>query len=287
MIAAARSFCSWSTSSPDASVRTARSRARSALSAVSMWSINPLVPTTIVASVGTIMMRPSFDQIGRSRSRPAGRRRRDMKEFAVFGRLLTSPPSGSAPNLARTGHRRSSDPGRVGPPAFHHGRTSRRKARLSVIVGVMGCSACLSAPRWLQVTHSEYPSARVVLLEARPLGASRTSRIDRSTGACLDDFYKDGVTIPPPPGWLGATTGSRRSRGMPGGGRGIARLARDGRAEVPVYAIGADRRVATRTLDLDGCHFSMAEGIFAADIAELAGIGAAWRAPTPCAGRAA
>jgi uridine kinase len=46
----------------------------------------------------------------------------------------------------------------------------------------------------------------------------------------------------------------------------IARLAGDGRAEVPVYAIGADRRVATRTLDLNGSPLFMAEGIFAADI---------------------
>ncbi|MFR9778205.1 hypothetical protein ACL02O_19400 [Micromonospora sp. MS34] len=46
----------------------------------------------------------------------------------------------------------------------------------------------------------------------------------------------------------------------------IARLARDGKAEVPVYAIGEDRRVATRPFDVTGSPFFIAEGIFAAEI---------------------
>ncbi|MCW3840123.1 ATP-binding protein [Micromonospora yasonensis] len=46
----------------------------------------------------------------------------------------------------------------------------------------------------------------------------------------------------------------------------IARLARDGKAEVPVYAIGADRRVATRPFEVTGSSFFVAEGIFAAEI---------------------
>src|SRR5258705_13771864 len=47
--------------------------------------------------MGTIMIRPSFDQIGRSRSRPIGKRRRDETGSRVVGRLLTSPPSEPAP----------------------------------------------------------------------------------------------------------------------------------------------------------------------------------------------
>ncbi|WP_233219625.1 hypothetical protein [Micromonospora sp. RP3T] len=46
----------------------------------------------------------------------------------------------------------------------------------------------------------------------------------------------------------------------------IARLAREGKAEVPVYAIGADQRVATRPFHVDGSPFFVAEGIFAAEI---------------------
>ncbi|MFI6779689.1 uridine kinase [Micromonospora sp. NPDC050276] len=48
----------------------------------------------------------------------------------------------------------------------------------------------------------------------------------------------------------------------------IARLAREGRADVPVYAIGADRRVATRSFDVAGSPLFVAEGIFAAEIVE-------------------
>ncbi|WP_446218264.1 ATP-binding protein [Micromonospora sp. IBHARD004] len=48
----------------------------------------------------------------------------------------------------------------------------------------------------------------------------------------------------------------------------ITRLARSGKAEVPVYAIGADRRVATRPFDVAGSPLFVAEGIFAAEIVE-------------------
>ncbi|MGC4804475.1 ATP-binding protein [Micromonospora sp. DT233] len=48
----------------------------------------------------------------------------------------------------------------------------------------------------------------------------------------------------------------------------IARLAREGRAEVPVYAIGADRQVATRSFEVAGSPLFVAEGIFAAEIIE-------------------
>ncbi|WP_307803759.1 ATP-binding protein [Micromonospora echinofusca] len=83
---------------------------------------------------------------------------------------------------------------------------------------------------------------------------------------CLDDFYKNGddPTLPrrgdqvdweSPLSWdAGAAVDT------------IARLLRDGKAEVPVYAIGADRRVDTRVLDLAGSPLFVAEGIFAAEI---------------------
>ncbi|MDM4722434.1 hypothetical protein QTQ03_23640 [Micromonospora sp. WMMA1363] len=46
----------------------------------------------------------------------------------------------------------------------------------------------------------------------------------------------------------------------------IVRLARDGQADVPVYAIEQDRKVATRSFDLAGSSLFVAEGIFAAEI---------------------
>jgi uridine kinase len=112
-------------------------------------------------------------------------------------------------------------------------------------------------------------TTKVVLL-AGPSGSGK-SYIAHRTGfpvLCLDDFYKDGddPTLPS----VGGTTDweSPDSWDAVAAVETIARLARDGRAEVPVYAIGADRRVATRTLDLDGSPLFGAEGIFAAEIVD-------------------
>ncbi|TDB73550.1 MULTISPECIES: uridine kinase [unclassified Micromonospora] len=112
----------------------------------------------------------------------------------------------------------------------------------------------------------EYPH-RVVLL-AGPSGSGK-SYIAQRTGLpvlCLDDFYKDGddPTLPhhngqvdwdSPHSWDAVTAVET-----------IARLAQDGKAEVPVYAIGADRRVSTRVCDVAGSPLFIAEGIFAAEI---------------------
>jgi uridine kinase len=107
-----------------------------------------------------------------------------------------------------------------------------------------------------------------VILLAGPSGSGK-SYIARRTGLpvlCLDDFYKNGddpslpqiggmIDWESPRAWDGQTAVGT-----------IARLAVDGKAEVPVYAIGADRRVATRLLDLAGAPLFVAEGIFAAEI---------------------
>ena len=113
-------------------------------------------------------------------------------------------------------------------------------------------------------------SHRVVLL-AGPSGSGK-SYIARRTGLpvlCLDDFYKDGddPTLPRRNGHgrLGvARVLGRRDRG----GRPLPDWPGTGKAEVPVYAIGADRRVATRPFDLAGSPLFVAEGIFAAEIVD-------------------
>lgn len=48
----------------------------------------------------------------------------------------------------------------------------------------------------------------------------------------------------------------------------ILALARKGSADVPIYAIGADRRVGRRPLLLDGARLFIAEGIFPAEIVD-------------------
>ncbi len=114
----------------------------------------------------------------------------------------------------------------------------------------------------------EHPH-RVILL-AGPSGSGK-SYIAQRTGLpvlCLDDFYKDGddPTLPRHDGLV--DWDSPRSWDAGAAVETIARLARDGKAEVPVYAIGADRQVATRTFEVAGSPLFVAEGIFAAEIVD-------------------
>lgn len=110
---------------------------------------------------------------------------------------------------------------------------------------------------------------RVVLL-AGPSGSGK-SYIAQRTGLpvlCLDDFYKDGddPTLPRQNNLV--DWDSPRSWDAEAAVETIASLSRHGKAEVPVYAIGADRRVATRPFEVAGSPFFIAEGIFAAEIVE-------------------
>ncbi|MFD0784333.1 ATP-binding protein [Micromonospora azadirachtae] len=83
---------------------------------------------------------------------------------------------------------------------------------------------------------------------------------------CLDDFYKDGddPTLPQRNGQVDWE--SPQSWNAEAALEAIARLAREGRAEIPVYSIDADRQVSTRTFEITGSPLFVAEGIFAAEI---------------------
>ena len=107
-----------------------------------------------------------------------------------------------------------------------------------------------------------------VVLIAGPSGSGK-SYIARRTGLpvlCLDDFYKnvDDPTLPRADGRVDWESPSAWNAAA--AVEAITRLAHDGRAEVPVYAISADRQVGTRLLDLNGAPLFIAEGIFAAEI---------------------
>ncbi len=108
---------------------------------------------------------------------------------------------------------------------------------------------------------------RVVLL-AGPSGSGK-SYIAQQTGLpvlCLDDFYKDGddPTLPRRNGQIDWE--SPDSWDAEAAVEVIDQLVRHGRADVPVYAINEDRRVATRRFELTSSPLFVAEGIFAAEI---------------------
>lgn len=110
-------------------------------------------------------------------------------------------------------------------------------------------------------------TVRAVLL-AGPSGSGK-SYIARRTGLpvlCLDNFYKD-ADDPTLPRANGAIDWESPLAWDPVAAvETIAGLVRDGRAEVPVYDFGADRRVDSRPIDLGGSPLFIVEGIFAAEI---------------------
>ncbi|TBL27370.1 ATP-binding protein, partial [Verrucosispora sp. SN26_14.1] len=113
------------------------------------------------------------------------------------------------------------------------------------------------------------PPHRVVLL-AGPSGSGK-SYVARQTGLpvlCLDDFYKNGddPSLPRRDGQIDWE--SPASWDAETAVEVITRLAMDGRADVPVYAINEDRRVANRPFELADSPLFVAEGIFAAEIVE-------------------
>ncbi len=113
--------------------------------------------------------------------------------------------------------------------------------------------------------------ARVILL-AGPSGSGKTSLAARSglPVLVLDHFYKDGddPTLPMLPGGHAVDWDSPASWHVEAAVEAVAELCRHGTAQTPVYDIAASAGTGRARLDLGGAPVFVAEGIFAAEIAE-------------------
>lgn len=111
------------------------------------------------------------------------------------------------------------------------------------------------------------PLARVLVL-AGPSGCGKTYLAVRSglPVVALDDFYRDGDAPDMP--WRNGRIDweDPRSWDLDGAVEALVRLSRTGTAAIPVYELGRDARVGTRTVTLDGHRVVVAEGLFAAEI---------------------
>jgi uridine kinase len=119
------------------------------------------------------------------------------------------------------------------------------------------------------VTGGTAPPARVVLL-AGPSGSGKTHLADESGLPVLDldHFYRDGddPALPRRAGLDIVDWDDPRSWDADAALGAIEALCGTGCAEVPIYRIGADRRVGHRTLELAGARAFVATGIFAAEL---------------------
>jgi uridine kinase len=117
-------------------------------------------------------------------------------------------------------------------------------------------------------------TARVIVL-AGPSGAGK-SRLAERLGLPvlrLDDFYKSGDDPTLPKVTHGANAGLTDwdhpdSWLLEDALAALARLCREGSAEVPVYEIARNDRSGSQVLDLDGSSLFVAEGIFAPEVVE-------------------
>ncbi|WP_221583304.1 ATP-binding protein [Microbacterium sp. G2-8] len=119
---------------------------------------------------------------------------------------------------------------------------------------------------------SETPRARMILIGGA--SGSGKSRIAEESGLPLlrlDDFYRDGDDPALPR--LSSGEVDWDHAGSWHAERALAaaeELATTGRVEVPVYDIATSRATGTHTVELGGASVFVAEGVFVAEMVELA-----------------
>ncbi len=110
---------------------------------------------------------------------------------------------------------------------------------------------------------------RRVIVLAGPSGSGKT-RLAARLGVPvlrLDDFYRDGDEAGLPQLEMGVSDwDDPRSWNADAAVATVQQLCRSGSADVPVYSIPENRRVAHRVLDLGTAAYFVAEGIFAPQI---------------------
>ncbi|WSS22069.1 ATP-binding protein [Streptomyces sp. NBC_01190] len=115
------------------------------------------------------------------------------------------------------------------------------------------------------------PRSRVILL-AGPSGSGKSSLAAHSglPVLVLDDFYKDGddPTLPLLPGSTAVDWDAPGSWHAAAAVAAVAELCARGATDTPVYDIAASAATGRAHLDLRGAPVFVAEGIFAAEIAE-------------------
>lgn len=110
------------------------------------------------------------------------------------------------------------------------------------------------------------PVLAILLAGPSGSGKSRLARLAQVPLLRLDDFYLD-ATAPGLPRTLGIVDWDHPASWDGDGALAVVeQLVLTGRADVPTYEIASSSRIGTHELDLGGCPFFVAEGIFAPEL---------------------